>query len=196
MNLVDRVKNILLTPAAEWEKIKGESYTPVDLFSKYAMYLAAIPAIAGFIGYALIGVSFGFGTFRLPIGNALTWAILYYALSVAGVYVFAFVLDALAPSFGGSKDLAAAMKIAFFSATAGWVGGILFLIPSLATIGILVGIYGLYILYLGVKALKDIPADKQIGYIVVSIIANGLIVFLAQYLVRAIAFGGAMRLGL
>jgi len=196
MNLIERVKNILLTPAAEWEKIKSETYTPADLFTKYAMFLAAIPAVAGFIGYGIVGVSFGFGTFRVPIGSSLTWAVLTYVFAVAGAYLFAFILDALAPSFGGSKDLGAAMKIVFFSMTAGWVGGILFIIPSLTTLAMLVGIYGLYILYLGIKALKDIPADKLIGYIVVSIIANAIIIFLAQFLVRSIVFGGSMRMGL
>ena len=48
MNLVERAKNILLTPAKEWDVIKGEQLTIVDMFTKYAMILAAIPAVAGF----------------------------------------------------------------------------------------------------------------------------------------------------
>ena len=51
MNLVERAKNILLTPAKEWDVIKGENLTIVDMFTKYAMILAAIPAVAGFIGF-------------------------------------------------------------------------------------------------------------------------------------------------
>jgi len=86
MNLVERAKNILLTPAKEWDVIKGEQLTIVDMFTKYAMILAAIPAIAGFIGYTVIGISFGFGTFRVPIGTALVWAILQYILSLAACF--------------------------------------------------------------------------------------------------------------
>lgn len=56
MNLVDRAKNILLSPNSEWEVIRSESTTTAELFTKYAVILAAIPAIAGFIGYYLIGI--------------------------------------------------------------------------------------------------------------------------------------------
>lgn len=62
MNLVDRVKNIVLTPANEWEVIKGESWTTADLFLKYAIILAAIPAAAGFLGYSFFGISYVFGS--------------------------------------------------------------------------------------------------------------------------------------
>lgn len=198
MNLVERVKNILLAPVSEWEKIKNETYTPADLYSKYAVILAAIPAIAGFIGMVVIGQSLGIlGTFRWPIGSALTWAVLTYVLALGGAFVFALVMDNLAPSFGGSKDLNTALKVVIFSSTAAWVGGILSIVPSLAMLGMLVGIYSLYLLYLGVKSQMNIPADKLIGFIAVSIIVDLVIVFIAQYLVRAIVFGGSsMALGM
>ena len=129
MNLVERAKNILLTPAKEWEVIKGEPLTIMDMFTKYAMLLAAIPAIAGFIGYSVIGISFGFGTFRVPIGTSLVWAIMQYILSLGGVFLIAFIMDALAPTFGCTKNLVAAVKIVVFSYTAAWVAGILNIIP-------------------------------------------------------------------
>jgi len=195
MNLVERAKNILLTPAKEWEVIKGENLTIADIFTKYAMILAAIPAVAGFIGYSLIGVSYGFGTFRVPIGSSLVWAILQYILSLAGVFVVALVMDALAPTFGCSKNLVAAVKIAAFSYTAAWVAGIFNLIPSL---GILVGIaslYMLYLLYLGMKIIKDVPADKLIGYFLVTLIAVVVVYVVIGMLVGAIAFGNMSALG-
>src|SRR5574337_780588 len=111
MNLVDRAKNILLSPNSEWEVIRSESTTTAELFTKYAVILAAIPAIAGFIGYYLIGISLGaFGSIKLGIGTAFSWAILTYILSLVSVYVLGWIIDALAPSFGSSKDLVASMK--------------------------------------------------------------------------------------
>jgi hypothetical protein len=87
MNLVDRVKNILFSPAVEWEKIKGETYTLSDLFLNYAMILAAIPAIAALIGFSLIGVSYGPGTFRMPLGSGIIYGILSYVSSLIGVCI-------------------------------------------------------------------------------------------------------------
>ena len=44
------------------------------------------------------------------------------------------------------------------------------LIPALAVIGILAGLYGIYIMYLGFGPVLKTPADKTIPYMVVSFI--------------------------
>lgn len=189
MNLVERAKNILLTPAKEWDVIKGENLTIADMFTKYAMILAAIPAVAGFIGYVVIGVSFGFGTFRMPFGTALVWAILTYILSLGGVFLLAFIIDALAPSFGASKDMVAAVKIVVFSYTAAWVAGVLSIIPALAILVSLASIYSLYLMYMGMQKLKDVPKDKMMGYFVVVIVAAIVVFFIVGFVVSRVAFG-------
>jgi hypothetical protein len=195
MNLVERAKNILLTPAKEWDVIKGEQLTIVDMFTKYAMILAAIPAVAGFIGYSVIGISFGFGTFRVPIGTALVWAILQYILSLGGVFLIAFIMDALAPNFGCTKNLSAAVKIVVFSYTATWVAGILNIIPSLGILVGLASLYSLFLMYMGMQKIKEVPNDKMVGYFVVTIIAAVVVYFVIGMIVGAVAFGSMSSLG-
>ena len=143
----------------------------------------------------MIGISYGFGTFRVPIGTSLVWAILQYILSLGGVFLIAFIMDALAPTFGCTKNLVAAVKIVVFSYTAAWVAGILNIIPSL---GILVGIasiYSLYLMYLGMKKVKEVPSDKMVGYFVVTIIAAVVVFFVVGMIVGAVAFGSMSALG-
>jgi len=194
MNLVERAKNILLTPAKEWDVIKGENLTIVDMFTKYAMILAAIPAVAGFIGFALIGVSYGFGTFRWPFGTALVWLILSYVLSLGGVFLLAFIIDALAPTFGCTKNLDAAVKIAVFSYTPVWVAGILGIIPAISILMILASIYSLYLLYMGLQKIKEPVNDKLMPYFVVSIVALIVIYWLVNFIVGRIALGSIASL--
>jgi hypothetical protein len=190
MNLVERAKNILLTPAKEWDVIKGESLTIADMFTKYAMILAAIPAIAGFIGYVVIGVSFGFGTFRMPIGTALVWAILTYILSLGGVFLLAFIIDTLAPTFGCAKDMVAAVKIVVFAYTAAWVAGIISIIPALAILVSLASLYSLFLMYMGMQKIKAPAKDKMVGYFVVTIVAAIVVFMLIGFIVSRVAFGG------
>jgi hypothetical protein len=195
MNLVERAKNILLTPAKEWDVIKGENLTIVDMFTKYAMILAAIPAVAGFIGYVVIGMSFGgFGTFRMPFGTALIWAILTYIFSLGGVFLLAFIIDTLAPNFGCAKDLTAAVKIVIFSYTAAWVAGIFNIIPALAILVSLASIYSLYLMYVGMQKIKDVPKDKMVAYFVVTIIAAIVVFFIIGFIVSRVAFGSMASL--
>lgn len=190
MNLVERAKNIILAPAKEWDVIKGESLTIAEMFTKYAMILAAIPAVAGFIGYVVIGMSFGgFGTFRWPLGTALVWAVLTYVLSLAGVFLLAFIIDALAPTFGCQKNLVGAVKIAVFSYTPAWIAGVLGIIPALSVLMIIASIYALYLMYLGLQKIKEPAKDKLMPYFVVSIVALIVIYWLVGFIVSRIALG-------
>lgn len=192
MNLFERVKNILISPKTEWEVIKNEQSTVADLFTKYALILALIPVIAGFIGQSLVGISLGpFGSFKVPIVNGLIYAVLYYILNLAGIYLVAFIVDALAPSFGATKDMLSSLKVVIYSYTAVWVAGIFQILPMIAILGI-VGLYSLYLLYLGLNIVKGSPADKVLGYTVVVVIITIVIYFVIAAIVGAIALGGVM----
>jgi hypothetical protein len=192
MNLVERVKKILLSPEREWETIRGENYTAAELFTQYAMILAAIPALAGFIGLSLIGYSFGLGTFRLPIGYGLTHCVLNYVLSLVGVYLLAMIMDRLSPNFGASKDMDTALKISVFSMTPFWVGGIFLIIPSLSVITMIAGLYSLYLLFLGIKQLKDVPPGTQIGFFLIITLVTIIIQVIIRAIVHAGSFPGPM----
>jgi len=171
MDLVGRVKGIVLNPKQEWQIIAGETSTIVDLYKSYIVILAAIGPVASIIGMSIIGISLPFvGSYRVPIGSSLASAIVQYVLALAGVYILALVIDALAPTFSGEKDINRAFKVAVFSYTPGWLVGIFMVIPALGILGIL-GLYGLYILYLGLPLLMKAPQEKSIGYLVAVIIA-------------------------
>ena len=187
MNLVDRAKNILVQPKAEWAVIKGETHTVADLYTKYVMILAAIPAVATFIGFSVVGYS-GFGTtYRIPMGAGVANMVLGYALALGAVYVMALVIDGLAPSFGGEKNFAQAIKVAAFFPTAWWVAGIFSILPMLSIIAVLGGLYSLYLLYAGLGPLMEVPEDKTIGYtVVVLIIAIVLMVVISAIAALAI----------
>ena len=190
MNLVDRAKNLLLSPAKEWEVIKGETWTTAELFTKYAIILAAIPAVAGLLGYSFFGLSYGFGAIKLGFGTSLTWAILTYILSLVGVFVLGFIIDALAPSFGSTKDMVASLKVAVFSSTPGWVAGILNIFPVLSILVVIASIYGLVLLYMGLERVKSVPKDKMVGYFVVVLIAAIVVYVIIGVVVGGIAFSG------
>jgi len=192
MNLVERAKNIMFNPKQEWEVVKTETVTVAELYTKYALILAAIPAIAGFLGYTVFGLSWGFGTIKLPVSTALTWAIITYITSLAGVIILSFIVDALAPSFGSTKDMVASSKVVVFAYTPAWVAGIFYIFPSLGIIAALAGIYSLVLMYMGLQKVKDVPQDKMAVYFVVVIIVAILVYFVMGLIVREIAFSGYM----
>ena len=171
MNLVERVKRILLSPQTEWEVIDAEPTTPGALYAGYIAPLAAIGPIAQIIGYSVFGITIPFmGTYRVPIGSALTSALVGFVLTLVGTYVLALIIDALAPTFNGQRSQIQALKVAAYSSTASWVAGIFALVPGLRILGIL-GLYSLYLLYLGLPVLMKSPGGEAMGYTAVVILA-------------------------
>src|SRR6185295_7278206 len=75
-----------------------------------------------------------------------------------------------APTFNGQRNQIQALKVAGYSSTASWVAGIFALIPGLRLLTIL-GLYSLYLLYLGLPILMKNPREKAMAYTVVVILA-------------------------
>ena len=183
MSLIDRVKNIILTPKTEWPVIDREPGDVPYIFTNYVAILAAIPAICGFIGMSIVGMSLpGVGTVRIPVASGLVNAIVGYLLAFAVVYVVALIVDALAPTFGGRKNFDNALKVTAYSYTPSWLVGVFLLIPGLRFLMIL-GLYGLYLLWLGLPTLMKSPQDKSLGYtvaVVVCAIVIGIVLGMIQ----------------
>src|ERR1051326_7507221 len=94
MNLIERVKNILIEPKAEWPRIKREPGDVVYLFANYVAVLAAIPAICGWIAWIVVGA---------PVVTGVLITLIRYALSFVSVYLVALLVDGLGPTFDGEK---------------------------------------------------------------------------------------------
>ena len=85
-----------------------------------------------------------------------------YVLSLVGIFVLSLIINALAPSFGGQKNSAQALKVAVYSYTPAWVAGVLTILTSLGILAIIASFYGLYLLYLG-PAGSDEEPEGEVG---------------------------------
>lgn len=181
--LVSRVKNIIVSPAAEWDRIDGEPATIKGLYTGYFCILAAIGPVCSVIGHALFGMGMFGAIGAMAIVPGIVLAIVTYVLSLVSVAVIAYVIDALAPSFGGTKNQIQAFKVAGYSMTPAWVAGVFNLVPMLGLLAIIAGLYGLYVLYLGLPKLMKAPQDKAIGFTVVVVIVAVVI----QWIIGVVA---------
>ena len=191
MNLVERAKNIVLQPNQEWPVIAAEAADTKSLFVGYAMPLAAIPPIAAWLGFSVIGVSAGIlGTYRAPIVGGLGVAIVSYVLGLISVFALGLIIDALAPSFGGQKNNIQAMKCAVYAHTPAWLGGIFHLVPALGVLALVAALYGLYLLYLGLPVLMKAPSDKTVGYAVVVVLCAIVLTIVISAIAGIVGFTG------
>lgn len=133
MNLVQRAKNMIISPKSEWETIKLEPAISKEVITQYVLPLAAVAAIATFIGYWLVGIN---GVF-VWLGG-IRWGF-YYGLitlvrNILAVVVAAYVVDALAPSFNAEKNIDKSMQLVGYAYTPALIGGILAIIPALQVV--------------------------------------------------------------
>jgi hypothetical protein len=170
-NLQQRVVGILTRPAQEWATIAAEPRDIAGLYRGYIVPLAAIPPVCALIGMALIGISLPYvGRVRIGFGSGLVAAIVQYILALVGAYVAAIVIAKLAPNFESEPDTAQALKLVAYSSTPAWLAGVFSLIPVLSPLAI-VGLYGIYLIYVGVTPVMKTPLAKRIPYLVVSALA-------------------------
>jgi hypothetical protein len=156
MKLVERAKAIILTPRTEWPVIEREPGGLFHLFVHYVAILAAIPEVAHVVGQSLIG---GYSPF---VPNLLRAAIVY-VVTFPMIYIIAGVIDLLAPRYGGKKNFANAVKLSVYCYTPLWLAGIFLLVPGLNFLLIL-GLYGFYLLWVGLPLLMQVPRARVLPY--------------------------------
>lgn len=178
----ERAKAVIINPAATWTVIKTEPTTVKDIYSNYLVILGALPAIAGFIGLTVVGITLPFvgTTWRAPFFGTLVSQVIFYAVSLGMIYVAALVIEKLGPKFEAKVDTLSAFKLVAYSVTPAWVAGILGVLPWLMLLAGLVGfVYSVYVFWIGVQPMTGVPANRKTGYVVVSalvIFALGIIV--------------------
>jgi hypothetical protein len=168
-NIFSRASNIMFKPKTEWQAIELETPNTSSILFGYVIPLALIPAIFSILGYGLIGVSWGWGFKFTSWSWGIEVGLTSFITSIASVYLTAFIIDALAPSFKTQKNFGKAMQLVAYSLTPMWVAGIFNFFPAVAFIAFLGGIYGLYLLYVGFEYTMKPAKESQMGYFLATI---------------------------
>lgn len=179
MNLVDRIKNILLSPRTEWPKIAEEAATVQSLYVGYILILAAIAPLALLIRSG---------------GAAIAVAIAQYVVALVITYLMALIVDVLAPTFNGTKDFTQSLKLVAYSYTAPWLAGVFLLLGGTigGLIGLIAAIYAWYTFYLGVPVMKKSPPEKAVGYTIVVVLCGIVLAIVLGGVLMSMLFGGEM----
>jgi hypothetical protein len=121
------------------------------------------------VGPALWGITVPvIGKIHVSPSTAVRSGIAYFAGQLVAVYVLALIIDALAPTFGATRNAVQSMKVAAYAATASWVAAVFLLVPGGQWMT-LVGFYSLYLLFAGLVPVMKVPRGSAIGYAAVTL---------------------------
>jgi hypothetical protein len=187
MNLITRVKGLILTPEKEWSVIESEPMSIRSLYLHYIVFLAAIPPFAGFLGVWLFGFSRGpLGEAHVTFTGGLLRAVAQYGLSLPMIFVVAFVISMVAPSFDGQTNDSRALALAAYSFTPAWLAEVFGLAPGFRWLDVL-GLYGVYVFYLGAPRMLKCPKANADVLTLVALFVTIAAGALHAFLVRQIA---------
>jgi hypothetical protein len=175
MNVFQRIQNILVSPASEWQVIAAEPNNALLLMTAFAFPLIGIGAVATFLGYALLG---------FPLGG-LELAILYFVLGALFTVAVGIVASKIAPQFGGRDDIGAALKLAVYAQVPGWLGGIFGLIPRIALLGLIFALYDIYLIYTGSTPMLGVTGDRRTPFTAI-LIGAIIVIFLFMVVISGI----------
>jgi hypothetical protein len=191
MNLVERAKKIVLNPKNEWQAIELENTPVSQLFASYLLILSLIPAVASIIGYGFVGIEVPFfghiGSFSLGI----RYAVISLISMTGGALLSAFIINELAPNFGSVKNFNKAFELVVYSYTPTMIAGIFIIYPELSILSTLAGIYGLYLLYVGISPMMKTSPEKVMGYFIVSLVVTVLVTIILSAILSGIIIGSA-----
>ena len=146
MDIVNRARSIIVNPKPTWAIIEQEDTDWQKLYVPYMVVLAAIPAVAGFIGWSVFGVS-GFGmSMRIPVITGLGMMLSQYIMTLVMMFVWGWLISMLAGVFSA--------------------------IPGLSVLVMVGGLYSLYLIYLGLPQLMKNPQEKSLPYLAVAAVVG------------------------
>lgn len=135
---------------------------------KLALPAAIIVAVSNMIGVLVFGISLGpVGTIRPGFGYTLSAAVQSIVFGVVGPFVYAFVAQKVSGFCGGSSDFSKAYSWGLHATLVGVVGGVAMLFPPVGVlVGFLCGLYSLYVAYVGIGEMLNVPEAKRIPFFI------------------------------
>jgi hypothetical protein len=162
VKLIDRAIDICIKPRSTFLEIEREKAGFTALYRDYVLWLAALPALVK-LGVAWLSRDAQSALGGRGLAAMLSGAALDYICLLAGVYVLALAIDALAPLFGGERDEDQALRLCAYALTPSFLAGATGALPGLAWSSIL-SFYSIALVILGLPRLMRCDEERALGY--------------------------------
>lgn len=185
--MLRRALALITSPAREWAAIATETPTAAGILFRYALPLAAIPAVAWEIGLAVFGLAAFEGELqparldRSPLIGAATTLF----GSIVCVASIALALYAIVPVYDVRRNWSRAWAVAAYGATPVWLAGALLVQPVLILAVLVATLHACFLWFLGVQALLQVPARAAAECVAIALLIGTVLTMLAGGLLGA-----------
>ncbi len=190
--VIKHIIGLFTHPKQEWINIRNQNCSIGKCLATHTFFLAAIPAISGFIGTTQIGWRLGAGPpVKLTIDNALMIAVLYYLAMLVAVASIGALIKWMGKTYEADRPWSRAIVLASYTATPLFIIGVFQLYPILwlnLVIGLPALAYTVYLLYTGLPIMMEVSQER--GFLFSSaVLAVGLVTLIATLGITVMLWG-------
>ncbi|MDK1022862.1 MAG: Yip1 family protein [Gammaproteobacteria bacterium] len=172
------ILGLFLNPANEWQKIRKESGGIASHYLKFILIIALLPACAWYFGATRVGWTIGADrVVKLTTASALEISLLFYLAMLTGIGILGYMIHWMAHTYEAESSVARGVQIAAYTCVPLFICGGIGFYPILwldILLGIGAGFYTVYLLYIGVPIVMQIPKER--GFLFASaMVAVGLV---------------------
>ena len=187
METLRRIVYLIFRPAAEWDAIASEKTSVDVLLRRYILPLALLAPVASVIGMKTFDRDWDpEHGYLVPADQILAAGVATYFATVGSILMLAAIFALLAPMFGGLRDYVAALKVATYGAIPVLLAGATLLLPAMAIVGIVGLCHTLFLFWIGVRRVLNVPAGAQAEFVGISLLLLTFVSILAGAAVSAI----------
>lgn len=171
---IKRIYLLIVKPTSEWDNIKQERISLKDVALRIGLPLIVLASLSTFLGGYVINENFALKT------TLVQSLITFTSLSIS-IYISSFLLNLISPKFGGTRNLNIFGSVIIYSFS------VFIFTAAIADIHFtlrffnIFGVYSLVLLWVGMKEVLKIPADKVTGFAIISFLLTIIIYTLLRF---------------
>lgn len=163
--MIQHTIGLLVKPSSQWRSIAELPEKSLNTLVLYPAIMAVLPAVAWFYGTSRVGWTVGDSTdaIKLTVESARQISILFYLAMIACVACIGYFIHWMSHTYGAESTIAKGVVIAGLTATPLFISGLVGFYPLL-WLDLLIGVgavsWSVYLLYLGIPIVMDIPEER------------------------------------
>ena len=180
--MIQHTFGLLVKPSAQWRTIAKLPDSSFRTLLLYPCLFALLPAVAWFYGTSQVGWTVGEGNevIKLTTQSARQITVLFYVTMLASVAIIGYFVHWMSDTYGAASTLTKGIVITGLTCTPLFLAGLVGFYPLL-WIDLLIGVvaisWSVYLLYLGIPIVMDIPEER--GFLFASaIVGVAMVIFI------------------
>lgn len=195
--MIQHTFGLLVKPSAQWRAIADLPESSFRTLILYPCFLAILPAVAWYYGTSQVGWTVGDRgeAIKLTVESARQISVLFYLAMLGSIAVIGYFIHWMSETYGAESTLTKGIVITGLTSTPLFIAGLVGFHPLL-WIDLLIGVgavsWSVYLLYLGIPIVMDIPEER--GFLFSSAVVGVAMVILICMMVGSVIlwdFGAA-----